>query len=284
MKKPGVILTLLAALVAAPLPAAAQTDDRILNDVFTVLSGETLLARTRQLCTEFTDVDIEPQFTEWTDRNLEVLRVADVLVRTRERLEPGMLAEMRNAAAREAEMSFSREADKPGYCQSIGDTMDARYFDLDGWFAAETQRMAEAEQGLWPELDLDDAQPVADAMALKQIGFMMWDVFARCANLFEPAAQFEEASTEWQARNGYSIELADRVLKNWGALHPSRWETARDESGTEVDALFADLSQAEAHCRATASRTMAGEEDIDQVNPALYESVLSNAEIVPGKP
>ena len=271
----------IAALAASALPAHAQTDDRILNDTFTVLRGETLLARTRQLCLEYADTDIEAQFSEWTDRNLEVLRIADVLVRTRDRLEPGMLATMREEAAREAETSFAAEADKPGFCRSIGDTMEARLFELNDWFAPETKRMAEAEQGLWPPLDLDGARPVADAMAVKQIGFMMADVFARCANLFEPARQFEEAAAEWQARNAYSIELADRVLRNWGALHPRRWEQARDESGTEVDGLFADLSRAEAHCRATAARAMSGEEDIDKVNYTLAFSVLANADIIP---
>src|SRR5690606_25146160 len=122
---PILLLAAALGLVLAPAGSRPQPDLRIVHPVSTPLPVETLLAPTRQLCLDFADTDLEADFADWTTRNLEVLRLADVLVRRRERLEPGMLGEMRNAAAGEAETSFARESDRAAFCEGIGQAMEA---------------------------------------------------------------------------------------------------------------------------------------------------------------
>lgn len=274
-------IALAALLVATAIPAQAQTDDRVLNDVFTVLRGETLLTRTRELCLMFADIDLEADLLDWTGRNGDVLQRADGLLDTRPGLEDGMLDALRGDASGEADASFAREADKPAYCEGIGEAIAAGSLDFATWFPRETTRMAEAEAGRLPPLDLADAAPVADAIAVKQYGFRMNDILVRCGVLFPPDTEFEAARAEWEARNAYTIELADRVLDNWGALHPARWEAARDASGAEVDDLFAPSDALEPYCRATAAGVANGSADIDRNHPELFDSVLTNAEIIP---
>lgn len=277
-------MRLIAALLLVALcwqPAHAQTDDRILNDVFTVLEGEAILVQTRQLCLDFADTDLQADFADWSDRNTRTLREANLLVIQRAGVEPGMLDAMRADAVAEASRTFAREADRPAYCESLGEAMEAGALDLQTWFSAETTRIAEAIDGKWPPLDLEGVPAIAQAIEVKQVFFAMQDGLVRCGVLFPPARPYDDAWSEWQARNSYSRDLADRVLKNWGALHPQRWADARDEAGSKVDAIFADAASARSYCERTAEDAVSGTLDLDQQRPDLYQSVLENAEVVP---
>ncbi|SFZ85249.1 hypothetical protein SAMN02983003_2469 [Devosia enhydra] len=262
-------------------PALAQTDDRILNDVFAVLRGEAILDQTRQLCLDFADTDLSADFVDWRARNDETLRLANLLLIRRPGLEPGMLDTLRAEAESEAGASFGREADRPAFCEEMGEAMALEALDLKAWFPRQTTRMSEALAGKWPPLDLTDVPPVEDAIEVKQLFFAMQDGLVRCGVLFPPAAPYDAAYAEWEARNSYTRDLADRVLENWGALHPQRWADARDEAGAIVDETFADKDAARAQCERTLTQVPSGELDIDQQRPELFDSVRRNAEIMP---
>jgi hypothetical protein len=274
-------LTTLVFLALWLQPAQAQTDDRILNDVFAVLEGQAILNQSRQLCLDFADTDLEADLADWSDRNARVLREANLLVIQRPGLEPGMLEVMRDEAASEASRSFARETDRPGYCENLGETIAAEGLELGKWFPRETTRISEAVAGKWPPLDLADVPAIAEAMEVKQLFFAMQDGLVRCGVLFPPAEPYAAAYSEWEARNSYTRDLADRVLKNWGALHPQRWADARDEAGAIVDRAFEDKPAAEAYCLKTAADAGTGTLDIDQQRRDLYDSVMANAEVMP---
>lgn len=272
----------LAALLVSglPAPAHAQTDDRILNDVLALVRGETLIVETAALCLG-ADMDLSADVAGWTDRNAAVLATAGRVTALRGGLEPGVRESTVEAARAEAARSFATEADSAAFCEQIGGIIDGGTIDFATWMPTEATRVTEAEAGKWPVLDLADARPVADAIAVKQHAFMIDDVLVRCGVLFPPADAYEAARSEWEARNFYTLELADRVLANWGALHPRRWEAARDASGAEVDALVADAAGFEARCAGLPPRIASGDEDINAARRDLYDSVQLNADILP---
>ena len=275
----AILFAALSVLVAGPV--LAQTDDRILNDAFAVLRGETILESTGQLCLKFADIDLSADLLDWSTRNEDALRIANLLVIRRPGVEPGMLDALRAEAEAEAAQSFGREKASPAYCEQMGEAMAAKGLDLGTWFPRETARLAEAMAGKWPPLDLSDVPAIDAAMEVKQLFFAMQDGLVRCGVLFPPAAPYEAAYSEWEARNFYTRDLADRVLNNWGALHPQRWADARDEAGAIVDETFADAEAARAQCERTLTEVPSGALDIDQQRPELFDSVERNAEIMP---
>jgi hypothetical protein len=272
-------LALLFAILATP--ALAQTDDRVLNDVVTVLAGLASVGEMADQCARVTDNDpeIAAAFETFRDRSVPWQVIAVTLIGTRGGIDAEMLAAERAAEIKKIADAFAADPDPTRGCRDFARTAIDRQTDIATLYPAETRRMSEARSGKWPVLDVAHSAEVADALAMKQFFYMREALLERCAALTGDTRLYRDARSYWNQQNYDAFYYAHQILTNWGALAPRHLEAAQQAAKAEAEAELATAGTA--RCRQFVTGLKAGHEDVEHLVPDLYARVRTAAEIEP---
>lgn len=272
-------LALLFAILATP--ALAQTDDRVLNDVVTVLAGLASVGEMADQCARATgnDPEIAAAFETFRDRSVPWQVIAVTLIGTRGGLDAEMLAAERAAEVDKIADAFAADPDPARGCRDFARSVVDKDTDIATLYPAETRRMSEARSGKWPVLDVARSAEVADALAMKQFFFMRETLLERCATLTGDAKLYRDARSYWNQQNYDAFYYAHQILTNWGALAPQHLEAARTAATAEAEAELATAGAT--RCQQFVTGLEAGDEDVERLVPDLYARVRTAAEIEP---
>jgi hypothetical protein len=272
-------VAMLFAILAAP--ALAQTDDRVLNDVVTVLAGLASVGEMANQCARATadDPEIAAAFETFRDRSVPWQVIAVTLIGTRGGLDAEMLAAERDAERQKIADAFAGDPDPTRGCRDFARSVIDRDADIAKLYPAETRRMSEARSGKWPVLDVARSAEVADALAMKQFFFMRETLLARCATLTGDSKLYRDARSYWNQQNYDAFYYAHQILTNWGALAPQHLEAAQQAAASEAEAELA--TSGVARCEKFVAGLEAGNEDVERLVPELYDRVRTAAEIEP---
>lgn len=272
-------LALLFAILATP--ALAQTDDRVLNDVVTVLAGLASVGEMADQCARATgnDPEIAAAFETFRDRSVPWQVIAVTLIGTRGGLDAEMLAAERAAEVDKIADAFAADPDPARGCRDFARSVVDKDTDIATLYPAETRRMSEARSGKWPVLDVARSAEVADALAMKQFFFMRETLLERCATLTGDAKLYRDARSYWNQQNYDAFYYAHQILTNWGALAPQHLEAARTAATAEAEAELATAGAT--RCQKFVTGLEAGDEDVERLVPDLYARVRTAAEIEP---
>ncbi len=272
-------LALLFAILATP--ALAQTDDRVLNDVVTVLAGLASVGEMANQCARATgnDPEITAAFETFRDRSVPWQVIAVTLIGTRGGLDAEMLAAERAAEVDKIADAFAADPEPARGCRDFARSVVDKDTDIATLYPAETRRMSEARSGKWPVLDVARSAEVADALAMKQFFFMRETLLERCATLTGDAKLYRDARSYWNQQNYDAFYYAHQILTNWGALAPQHLEAARTAATAEAEAELATAGAT--RCQKFVTGLEAGDEDVERLVPDLYARVRTAAEIEP---
>lgn len=262
-------------------PALAQTDDRVLNDVVTVLAGLAAVGEMADQCARVTDNDSEivAAFETFRDRSVPWQVIAVTLIGTRGGIDAEMLATERAAEIKKIADAFAADPDPTRGCRDFARTAIDRQTDIATLYPAETRRMSEARSGKWPVLDVARSAEVADALAMKQFFYMREALLERCAALTSEVKLYRDARSWWNQQNYDAFYYAHQILTNWGALAPHHIEAARQAAKAEAESELARAGTA--RCQKFVTGLKAGDEDVERLVPELYNRVRTAAEIEP---
>lgn len=262
-------------------PALAQTDDRVLNDVVTVLAGLASVGEMANQCARATDNDpeIAAAFEAFRDRSVPWQVIAVTLIGTRGGIDAQMLAAERAAEVKKIADAFAADPDPSRGCRDFARSVTEKDADIAMFYPAETRRMSEARSGKWPVLDVAHSAEVADALAMKQFFYMRETLLERCGTLTGDSKLYRDARSYWNQQNYDAFYYAHQILTNWGALAPGHLEAAKQAAKAEAEAELA-LSGA-ARCRKFVTGLEDGDEDVERLVPELYDRVRTAAEIEP---
>lgn len=272
-------LAVLFAIVAAP--ALAQTDDRVLNDVVTVLAGHAAMDEAARQCAALApeDTATASAFEGFRNRSTPWLVIAVTLIATRGGLDAEQLSAARATEIERIRTGFARDPDALGSCHELARGFAANETDIAGLYPAETRRMSEARAGKWPVLDVAHSREVADAIAMRQFFFMREALLERCGELTGDARLYRDARSYWNQQNYDAFYYAHQVLTNWGALAPGHLARARTAGQADAEATLA--AEGAARCTKFVSGLEDGAEDVVRLAPELLERVRAAAEIEP---
>lgn len=272
-------LALLFAVLATP--ALAQTDDRVLNDVVTVLAGLASVGEMANQCARATDndPDIAAAFETFRDRSVPWQVIAVTLMGTRGGIDAEILASERAAEIDKIADAFAADPDPSRGCRDFARNVVDRDADIATLYPAETRRMSEARSGKWPVLDVARSAEVADALTMKQFFYMRETLLERCGALTGNTRLYRDARSYWNQHNYDAFYYAHQILTNWGALAPHHLEAARAAATAEAEAELAQAGVT--RCEKFVTGLEAGDEDVERLVPDLYARVRSAAEIEP---
>ncbi len=272
-------LAMLFAILATP--ALAQTDDRVLNDVVTVLAGLASVGEMANQCARATDddPDIAAAFETFRDRSVPWQVIAVTLIGTRGGIDAEILARERAAEIAKIADAFAADPDPTRGCRDFARSVVDRDADIATLYPAETRRMSEARSGKWPVLDVAHSAEVADALAMKQFFYMRETLLERCGALTGNTRLYRDARSYWNQQNYDAFYYAHQILTNWGALAPRHLQAAREAAKTEAEAELALAGTA--RCEKFVTGLEAGDEDVERLVPELYDRVRTAAEIEP---
>lgn len=276
---PKLWLAMLFAILAAP--ALAQTDDRVLNDVVTVLAGIASVSEMADQCARITghDREIVTAFEAFRDRSVPWQVIAVTLIGARGGIDATIVATERAAEVRKIADAFAADPDPARDCRDFARAASDGDSDIATLYPAETRRMSEARSGKWPVLDVARSAAVADALAMKQFFYMRETLLERCATLTGEATLYRDARSDWNQQNYDAFYYAHQILTNWGALAPGRIEAAQQAAKADVDAELA--TSGVSRCNKFVAGLEAGNEDVERLAPDLFSRVREAAEIEP---
>lgn len=263
------------------LPALAQTDDRVLNDVVTVMAGYAAMDEAARQCAALApgDTEIAAAFDGFRDRSTPWLVIAISLISTRGGLDPEALAAARSTEIERIHAGFERDPNALASCRETARSFAANDTDLAALYPAETRRMSEARAGKWPALDIAHSPEVADAIAMRQFFFMREVLLDRCGELTGDARLYRDARSYWNQQNYDAFYYAHQVLTNWGALAPGHLAGAKSAGRAEAEAAL--TAEGIARCNKFVAGLEDGDEDVAKLVPDLLERVRAAAEIEP---
>jgi hypothetical protein len=262
-------------------PALAQTDDRVLNDVVTVLAGLASVGEMGNQCARATadDPEITAAFETFRDRSVPWQVIAVTLIGTRGGIDAAILASERATEIKKIADAFATDPDPARGCRDFARGVADKDTDIATLYPAETRRMSEARSGKWPVLDVAHSAEVADALAMKQFFYMREALLERCATLTGDTRLYRDARSFWNQQNYDAFYYAHQILTNWGALAPQHLAAARQAAEAEAETELT-ISGA-ARCQKFVSGLEAGAEDAERLVPDLYDRVRTAAEIEP---
>ena len=272
-------LAMLFAILATP--ALAQTDDRVLNDVVTVLAGIASVGEMADQCARVTgeDPEIAAAFEAFRDRSVPWQVIAVTLIGTRGGIDASVVATERAAEIKKIADAFAADPDPARGCRDFARTAADRQTDIATLYPAETRRMSEARSGKWPVLDVAGSPEVAGALAMKQFFFMREALLERCASLTGNTRLYRDARSYWNQQNYDAFYYAHQILTNWGALDPGHIAAAKQAAAAEAEAELKEAGAA--RCEQFVTGLEAGDEDVERLVPDLYDRVRTAAEIEP---
>ncbi|WP_417309474.1 hypothetical protein [Devosia sp.] len=271
MKRHAAALACLLAL-GTSVPARAQTDDRILNDVVEVVATVSALQAMGERCAAF--VDEAPELVEGLSEvsrlNTAWVEIAIEVIAARGGLPDGVLEA--ESARQKAAYIARYDSDSQPITSCLQYAAGDPVLHVGELLPEQTRRLMGAHDGGYPVLDVDASVEVADALEMMRM-FRFTDLLLGECNRRAPDLEtYSAAWDEWYARNEWGDTLAKRVLKTWGVQDPARFEAIDEEVASEVDALFA-RGEGQSRCAAFVANVMAGSdaEDVTTIAPGLLE-------------
>jgi hypothetical protein len=228
-------------LVAASLwagPAAAQTDDLILNDIVEMLAEIAETKAMAALCADATGNDpaVAKSFAALDQRNSAWTIIAVTTIGGRGGLDASVVEEARNDALEWQRYRFAQDADPAKTCRDYARSADTWESDVASGNSERTARLLEARDGKRPPIDVDASQEVADAMAVEMLHETQQRLLLACSSRLEAESEvYLQAFRDWSSRNFDDDLTAGAVRIQWGATAP--WRDELIDKTAEATAL-----------------------------------------------
>lgn len=258
--------------LGAAAPAAAQTDDRILNDVVEVVSTVAALQAMGERCAAFIDEapELGNGLAEVGRLNSAWVEVAIKVIAARGGLPEGVLEAESERKISDYQRRYDSDEQPIYSClqYAAGDPV----LHVGELLPDATRRLMGANEGGYPVLAVDQSTEVADALEMMRL-FRFTDLLlGECNRAEADLESYSAAWDEWYARNQWGDSLAKRTLIAWGVQDPERFAAMDAEIADEVEALFATGDGA-ARCATFVANVTAGSEaeDVTTLAPGLLE-------------
>lgn len=266
----GVVLLAAALAVSSPGPAAALTDDRILNDAVSVLNRMESIAEQGRVCAQATDADpvVAQAFADFARRSARWSVMTLSVMQMRGGVDQALVSASREAMLAQTRATLAAKPDLAADCREVARIITEAELDIAGLMKDETLRISGARDGNLPPLDLANSPAVADATALRQMFMNREATLKACGAATGDVAGYEADADVWRQRNFDAYYYAYQVFDKWGALAPGRMEAATRIANEEAGALASGPGAAE-RCAAFRSRVVDGDEDLTRLDGDL---------------
>lgn len=208
-------------------PAAAQTDDLILNDVVALLADIAEAREMAALCATATGGDpaVAASFEAYGKRNTSWAIVSVALIGSRGGLDPAVVEQARDQEIENLRYRFANDTDAARTCRDFAHFADTFESDVASGQPEVVMRLMEARDGKRPPIDVDAVPEVTDAMAVRALFQTQQKLLLACSSRMRGDKEtYLEAFRTWSSRNFDDDMNAGVSLLVWGAMAPWRAE------------------------------------------------------------